>query len=167
MVLEQFWSWLEGTELAIRIAESWWFPLLESLHVVAVALVVGAILMIDLRLLGVAARSYAVSALSRDLLRWSWLGFAMATVTGIGLFITRAYYYVGNPAFQAKLVLLLLAGVNIAVFHFVVARDQTTWDQAQSNAAATPLKAKLAGLASLLLWSGVVLAGRWTGHISG
>ena len=162
MVLESFWSWLEGTELAIRIGESWWFPLLESLHVVAVALVVGAILMLDLRLLGVTARSYAVSRLSNDLLLWSWCGFAMAVVTGIGLFITRAYYYVGNPAFQAKLALLLFAGINIAVFHFIVARDQAQWETS-----ATPLKAKLAGLASLLLWSGVVLTGRWTGHISG
>ena len=86
-------------------------------------------------------------------------------MTGIGLFITRAYYYVGNPAFQAKLVLLLLAGINIAVFHFIIARDQL--QGAQWDDSAPPLKAKLAGLASLLLWSGVVLTGRWTGHISG
>jgi len=162
MALEQLWSWLEGTEIAIRIGESGWFPLLESLHVVAVTMVVGAILMVDLRLLGVAARAYAISRLSKDLLPWAWAAFVLAVLTGAGLFITRAYAYVGNVAFQIKFALLLLAGINMAAFHFVIARDRLRWD-----AAATPTAAKLASAASLILWTGVVLAGRWTGHLSG
>jgi len=161
MVLEQLWSWLEGTEIAIRIGESWWFPLLESLHVVGVTMVAGAVLMLDLRLLGVAARAYAVSELSKDLLPWAWAAFVVAVITGIGMFITRAYFYVGNVAFQIKFALLLLAGINMALFHFVVARKRTRWDNSTP-----PSAAKLAGAASLLLWAGVLLAGRWTGHLS-
>lgn len=162
MLFESFWAWLESTEIAIRIGESWWFPLLESIHVVAVTLVVGAILMVDLRLLGVAARRYTVSALASDLLPWAWAAFVLATLTGVGLFATRAYYYIGNLAFQAKLLLLLLAGINVAVFHMLIARNLDQWDQL-----APPRAAKIASALSLLLWAGAMLAGRWIGHLSG
>lgn len=162
MSLVEFWSWLENLPLAVRIGESWWFPLLESLHVVGLAMVFGSILMVDLRLIGVAAKSYGASVLSQELVPWTWAAFALATLTGMGLFITRAGHYAANTAFQVKCILLLLAGVNMAVFHFGVLRRIAEWDAAQK----TPTASKIAGAASLLLWAGVVLAGRWTGHLS-
>jgi hypothetical protein len=160
-MLAEFWSWLETLPLAMRIGETWWFPLLESLHVVAVVLVVGSILMVDLRLLGVAARTYAVSRLSSDLVPWTWGAFAVAAITGLGLFMTRASHYVGNTAFQFKIALLLLAGVNTWVLHKGVFKSVAQWDQS-----ATPALARVAAIVSLLSWIGVVLAGRWTGHLS-
>jgi hypothetical protein len=64
MSLTELWSWLENTSLAMRIGESWWFPLLESIHVVAITFVIGSLLMVDLRLIGIAARDYGVSRMS-------------------------------------------------------------------------------------------------------
>lgn len=162
MSLEAFWDWLANTDLAFEIGATWWFPLLESIHVVAIVLVVGSILTVDLRLLGFAARAYPVSRVSRELTPWAWAGFAVATVTGTGMFITRPAAYAANPAFQAKLILLLLAGVNVAALHTRVMRDVDRWD----TAPATPTNAKLAGTVSLVIWVGVILAGRWTGHLN-
>ncbi|MQF90346.1 MAG: hypothetical protein FI737_14920 [SAR202 cluster bacterium] len=81
-------------------------------------------------------------------------------ITGFSLFMTRAATYIENPAFQTKLVLLLLAGVNMALFQTRTFRGIADWD----NAAATPVAARVAGATSLLVWAGVVLAGRWVGH---
>ena len=161
MSLAAVWSQLEESPLAQHIGESWWFPLLESIHVVAITLVVGSILMVDLRLIGVAARGYPVSRMSKELVPWTWVGFGVAVVTGIGLFITRAGSYMENPAFQVKLLLIALAGLNMVMFHFSVFRGVAAWDQTT-----TPSIAKASAGLSLAFWSGVVLAGRWTGHLS-
>ena len=77
------------------------------------------------------------------------------------MFITRAAGHLENPAFQSKLVLLVLAGLNMAYFHFRVYRHVQQWNEV----ADTPTQVKIAGFLSLFLWSGVMLAGRWVGHI--
>ena len=161
MPFAEFWTWLEGLPLSEHIGFTWWFPLLESIHVLAVALVVGTILTVDLRLLGIAARRYPASRINRELIPWTWGAFCVAVVTGTGMFMTRASTYIENPAFETKLVLLMLAGVNMAWFQFRTFRSIAHWD----TAAATPVSARVAGATSLLLWVGVVLAGRWVGHI--
>jgi hypothetical protein len=157
-----FLTTLESSDIAVRIAETWWFPLIESIHVVGIVMTVGAILMVDLRLLGVAARSYAVSRMSKELVPWTWAAFVLSVITGVGLFITRANHYFENPAFRIKALLLVLAGINMAIFHFGIARRLREWDEA----AAMPLAAKCAAAVSLVAWSGVMLAGRWIGHLS-
>jgi hypothetical protein len=160
MPFTELWTWLEGLPLAEHIGFTWWFPFLESIHVLAIGLVVGSILMADLRLLGVAALSYAASRVTRELLPWTWGAVCIAVITGFSLFMTRAATYIENPAVQTKLVLLLLAGVNMALFQTRTFRGIADWD----NAAATPVAARVAGATSLLVWAGVVLAGRWVGH---
>ena len=157
----KFWEWVQGWPLSEHIGFTWWFPLLESIHVLAIGIVVGSILMVDLRLLGVAARRYPASRMTRELVPWTWGAVCIAVVTGTGLFMTRATAYVENPAFQAKFLLLVLAFANMALFQFRTFRSVESWD----TAPATPLAAKVAGATSLILWAGVVLAGRWTGHI--
>lgn len=162
MSLTDLWSRLEMLPLAEQIGATWWFPLLESLHVLTATLVLGSILMVDLRLLGLAAVNHPVSRISGEILAWTWGAFTVALLTGTGLFITRAGHYAANTAFQAKAVLLLLAGLNVLVFHFLVARDRQTWD----TDARLPTAARLAGACSLALWIAVMLAGRWIGHLS-
>ena len=155
------WIDIENWPLSWEIGGTWWFPLLESIHVIAAALVVGSILWVDLRLLGLAATRYPISTLSKELVPWTWAAFAVATVTGLGMFITRAASHVINPAFQWKVVLLVLAGANMAYFHFRIYRHIERWD----TVATTPTQLKVIGSLSLFLWAGVMLAGRWVGHI--
>ena len=127
----------------------------------AIGFVVGSILMVDLRLLGLAAAAYAASRVTRELVPWTWGAFVVAVITGTGMFMTRATAYVENPAFQIKLVLLLLACANMALFQLRTFRDVALWDVGTLP----PPAARAAGAVSLALWAGVVLAGRWTGHI--
>lgn len=161
MPFPEFWLWLQERPLSEYIGFTAWFPFLESIHVLAVGLLVGSILMVDLRLLGLAARRYSASRMARELIPWSWAAFLVAVVTGTGLFLTRASAYVENTPFQIKFLLILLAGINMWFFQFRTFKGIETWDQVDRP----PLEARVAGGASLLLWAGVVLAGRWTGHV--
>jgi hypothetical protein len=156
-----FWIDIENWPLSWEIGGTSWFPFLESIHVIAAALVVGAIATIDLRLLGVAAVRYPLSTLGREILPWVWGAFMIASITGLGMFITRAASHVVNPAFQWKIVLLALAGANMLHLH----RSLTTLLQADDTSNLPHRRLRLAGLVSLLLWCGVMLAGRWIGHI--
>ena len=155
------WLDIEEWTISWTIGGTNWFPLLESIHVIAAAMVVGTILWVDLRLIGVAAVQYPITTMSRELVPWTWGAFVIATITGIGMFITRAASHVLNPAFQSKMVLLVLAGLNMAYFHFRLYKDI-----AQCDSLAIPsTQLKIAGSLSLFLWAGVMLAGRWIGHI--
>lgn len=156
-----FWIDVENWPISWEIGGTAWFPFLESIHVIAATLVVGSILMVDLRLLGLAATRYPITTLSKELVPWSWFAFIVATITGFGMFITRAASHVLNPAFQWKAFLLVLAGLNMAYFHFRIYKKIERWD----TLTATPTQLKIIGGLSLFLWSGVMLAGRWVGHI--
>jgi hypothetical protein len=161
MLQHEFWLNLEYTWLAEQIGATWLFPLFNSLHVISITLMLGALLMLDLRLAGMAARVYPYQILSRDFMPWIWLAFLVALVTGAGLFITRASAHVLNPAFQWKMASMLLAGVNMLVFHYRRRQLAEGWDSSQPM----PWAIRITGLASLLLWAGVMLGGRWMGHI--
>jgi uncharacterized membrane protein len=154
MQLEEFWTWIEMTPLAARIGESAWFPFLESMHVLSAMFVVGTVLMADLRLLGWAARRYSVTLITDEVVPWTWGAFVIAVVTGVGLLMPRASSYVANPAFLTKVVLLALALVNMLTLHFFALRTDRVRLQMTT------------GACSLLVWAGVVLAGRWIGHLS-
>ena len=159
--MADLWMWLEGLPLAAYIGEGWLFPFLESIHVLTGTFVVGSILMVDLRLLGLAAGRYPVSRIVKEIVPWTYCACVLSVVAGLGLFITRAGHYAANPAFQIKMVLLVLAGLNMGVFHLVTVRGIARWDDAARPTAG----ARFAGGCSLLLWIGVMLSGRWIGHL--
>jgi hypothetical protein len=135
------------------------FPVLEGLHVASVMLVVGSIAMLDLRLIGVSSRNHAVTKLSDEVLPWTWASFAFAVVTGALLTTGQASAYAANPQFRWKLALMVLAGVNMLVFHLITWRSVQAWN----TATPTPPAAKIAGLLSLGCWIAVVILGRWVG----
>lgn len=161
MNLEAFCAWLESQSVAVAIAQSsWLFPAVESLHVIALTLVVGSIAMLDLRLLGLRT-SPRVTELAAHLLPFTWSAFAAAVVTGLVLFSSQATVYYDNVPFRLKLVLLAAAGLNMAVFHAFSFREVARWDQA----ARPRLSARLAGGLSLSLWTGIVFLGRWIAFV--
>ena len=118
--------------------------------------------MLDLRLLGLAGQRHAVSRIIKEVVPWTSGAFSVSALSGFGMFITQANRYAGNRAFQVKVVLLILAGINMAVFHQRSVRSLPRWD----TAAVTSTAARFAGIGSLLLWIGIMLAGRWIGHLS-
>ena len=147
-----------GYSTAIREGSSL-FPWIESVHVLAITLVVGTISIIDLRLLGLPAHRTGLRKLMADVLPLTWVTFALAAATGFLMFSSNAVKYAGMPDFQIKMVLILVAGLNMGFFHFITFRDIETWDEL----AETPVAAKVAGGGSLILWVSVTVFGRLIG----
>jgi hypothetical protein len=135
------------------------FPLIESIHVLAISLVVGSIFAVDLRLLGLAWTTRPVSRVTRGILPLTWGAFVIAVISGALLLISNATKYLANDYFVAKMILIAIAGVNMLAFHFIGARKQPHWD----NEVRPPLAARFAGWVSILLWIAVVTCGRWIG----
>ncbi len=151
---------LEHSSLAVSIAESSWaFPTIETIHVIALTLMIGTVLIMDLRLLGFASARQRYKALQRDVLPWTWWTFGGAVVSGCLMFITQATEYYENEAFRIKLLLLLLAGINMLVFELMIARSAANWDRV----AAAPWPGKIAALLSIALWISIVFFGRRVG----
>jgi hypothetical protein len=153
---------LEATRVATVIAESTWlFPTIETVHVLAITLVVGSITMVDLRLLGLSLRRRPLTELLAEVLPWTWTSFTVAVASGALLFASAATHYWGTAPFRAKMLLLGLAGANMLVFHL--------GGQGRARAAAacedTGPAARISGGISLCLWIGIVGCGRWIGFV--
>ena len=159
MALEQTLTWLQELNFPTQIRESaWLFPTIETVHVFALVLVVGSIMTVDLRLLGFANRERPFSQLAAEMLPWTWVAFAVAAIAGLLMFSSKALIYYGNIPFRIKMCCLLLAGLNMVMFHWLGTRHLERWDHNQP-----PWPAKFAGGTSLLLWAVIVAAGRWIG----
>jgi hypothetical protein len=158
--LQALIAYLEDSSLADSIRENdVLFPWIESIHVLAICLVVGSIFAVDLRLLGFASIRQPVSRVTQGVLPLTWCAFAVALASGGLMFISNATKYLENGYFVAKILLIGAAGLNMVVFHMIGARDLPRWD----SAVQPPLPARLAGGVSILLWVAVVACGRWIG----
>lgn len=159
MSIDQTLNWLQNLPFPTDIRESdWLFPTIETVHVFALVLVVGSILRVDLRLLGLANRDRPFSQMAREMLPWTWTCFAIAAIAGLLMFSSKAVVYFGNIPFRLKMLCLLLAGLNMVVFHTFSTRQLHAWDSA-----VPPMQARIAGGLSLCLWTLTVAAGRWIG----
>jgi len=157
-----FCQWLEQSSVGANVRQSLWlFPVIEIAHLLGMIVLVGCIGAFDLRLLGWAMPRARVSEVAVRVLPWAWAGFAVQVITGAMLFSSEAVHVYRNPAFRLKMLLILLAGINALVFHLAVNRKVPAWDQTNE----IPAAARLSGLISLLLWTGVVAAGRFIGFL--
>ena len=148
---------LNESDLSTRLRESnWIFSLIETLHVLSIAVMAGTIAIVDLRLLGVSFRQQPVTRLTQQVTPITWIGFSLMAASGTLLFIAQPEKNAANPAFQIKLVLLVLAGLNLVVFHRLVFRDVARWDSQPTP----PVAARLSGGASLALWATIIVLGR-------
>jgi len=151
---------IENTDIASSIRASLFlFPMLESIHVMGLALVFGTVAIVDLRLLGLASTHRPFRRMASDTLKWTWIAFTITFVTGGLMFTTNATVYFHNPVFQAKMALLLLAGINMGIFELTSGRSVRQWE----TSATPPVAAKTAAVISLALWIGVIFLGRWIG----
>jgi hypothetical protein len=147
---------IEGSALGVAMRQwLWLYPSVEVVHIVGIALLVGSILVLDLRLLGF-SRSLSARRLAAHVLPWSALGLALIVPSGFMMFVAHASDLMGNPVFALKICLVLAAGINAAVFHAGVFRGAGSWDVD----AAPPFAARAAGALSLLLWISVIACGR-------
>ena len=157
MNLLPFFQWLEGTAGSLYIRESIIaYPIIETTHVLALCLFLGLIALLDLRLVGVGLRGVPVSEVAGRLLPWALFGFSLMLLSGLLLFYSGPVKAANNIFFRIKMVLIILTGLNALLFHFTIYKRVASWD----NAPSPPLRAKVAGVLSLVLWSGVVICGR-------
>jgi hypothetical protein len=153
--------WLETTRLAAVMREALWlYPIVEIVHILGFVVLVGAAVMFDLRLLGL-SRSLPASGMARHHLPWARAALLLVVPSGLLMFMAHATEFAANPAFQVKLVLLALAGLNALAFHRGTYRSVDRWERG----AVTPLAARTAAVISLLLWVGVIAAGRLLAYL--
>lgn len=157
MSIADIYSWLEDTLVAEAVRGTpYLYPTLETVHIIGIALLVGPAAAFDLRLLGVGRGTLRVSVAADYLLPLSRIGFAIAAVTGVVMFVPGASLIADRASAPWKLGLLLIAGLNILLFHRRTYRHVGTWDIERS----TPGAARFAAVVSLTSWSGVTLTGR-------
>src|SRR6202021_2610051 len=143
-----FCRWLDHTAVGTAIRESvWMFPVIETLHIFGIISLVGGTSILDLRLMGLTFRDEPVSKLAKRFLPWAWFGFIVQVVTGILMFASESAKMYGNWAFQIKMLLILMAGVNAIVFHSLAYQTVDKWDRDP----VAPLSPRLAGKLSSLL----------------
>jgi Family of unknown function (DUF6644) len=153
--------WIGNTAVGRAVHDSnWMFPVIETVHLFGIVVLVGAASVLDLRLMGLAFKDYTVSSLARRFLPWIWGGFAVMLLTGTLLFSSEAVKMYRSDVFRAKMLMIAAAGVNALVFHFLAYRSVGKWE----NDPVAPLSARLAGVLSMLLWFGIVGAGRWIAY---
>ena len=154
-MLEPFFRWCESTLVGRAVAESVWaFPILEAVHLIGLCVLGGALLVVDLRLLGLGLTSQPVARLARNARPWLVGSVVLMAATGVPLFLSeaiRAYY---NTAFWVKICTLPVA----LAFTFAV-RERV----ARREADAPGATGRIAGAVSLALWFTVAAAGRWIG----
>jgi hypothetical protein len=138
-------------------------PIVEAIHVMAIATVFGTIVLVDLRLLGYPNVQRSFSKLHHELLRWTWIAFGIAFVTGVLLLMVNAVTYYRNTAFWLKMVVILLAGINMLVFERVTAKSVASWDKGVMP----PAAARTAAALSIVFWVAVIVLGRWIGFTKG
>lgn len=157
-----FCQWLEQTWFGTGIRDSvWLFPVIETVHIVGIVLLVGSTAVLDLRLMGLTFRQESVSKIAERFIPWSLAGFIVQIVTGLLLFSSEATKMYSNLGFQIKMGLLVIAGINALVFHSIAYQSVGKWDRDPVG----PLSARAAGLVSLVLWFGIVAAGRWIAYV--
>ncbi|RYB93709.1 hypothetical protein EUA93_04660 [Nocardioides oleivorans] len=157
MSVADIYSWLEDNVVAEAVRGTpYLYPTLETIHIIGIALLAGPAAAFDLRLLGFGRRLLSVTVAADYLLPLARIGFAVAAVTGIAMFLPGANLIADRASAPWKLGLLIIAGLNIALFHRRMYRNVAGWDLDRPP----PGTARLAAVVSLASWSGVTLAGR-------
>jgi hypothetical protein len=157
MTLQALCQWLYGLPASTALRESdAVFPLVETVHVLAISVIAGTVLTVDLRVAGIILRGEPLTRVTRALLPYTWYGFALMVISGLPLFAAEAAKLYGNPAFRVKLMLLGLAGLNALLFHRTAYRRMHEWDQL----GAASVQARVIAGVSVLLWSGIIVSGR-------
>lgn len=150
-------EWLEGLAWTTAIRESaWGYPIIETAHVAGMAAFAGLVIMMDLRLVGLAFTDAPLMQMQRRLFPWQMAGLAASTATGLLLCCVDPLRYYGNTFFRIKLALLAVAGANAVAFHLRTYRKAERWDEDPQVRA----DARRAGALSLALWSAIIISGR-------
>lgn len=155
--MREFVAWLSETPLSVALRETFvLWPALEAAHVMSIMLFAGTIFMVDLRLLGVIFKKVPFSEMDKRILPLTVAGLILLVITGIILVYSKPLVYYYSTFFRFKMVVILLAMVNIAVFHKKVQAGQANWDSDEK----APRAGQISAIISLVSWIVVIILGR-------
>jgi hypothetical protein len=151
---------VESSGLGRFMRESLWaYPIAETLHIIGIAALYGSLLVVELRLLGL-GRRIPVAPLARLALPWSLAGFVLAAAMGLAMFSAHAAEFIEQRVFLLKMSLILLAGINAAIFHTGPFTAVARWETG-----VPPPAARVAAAVSLALWTSVIVCGRLLAYL--
>ena len=157
----RFFQRLNDLPFSVALREDDWpFPIIETIHILALGLSVGVILWIDLRLIGFTLKHHPVSVIVGQLEPWAKWGFLAMFLSGSLLFLSEPMKCYTATAFRLKAIMLVLAGLNVWYFHARVYPRVGEWD----NSPILPWQARMVGYVSIGMWFGIIIAGRWTAY---
>jgi uncharacterized protein DUF6644 len=155
--IRELCQWIYQSPIGVGIRESaLLFPVIEGVHLLGIGLSVGLLCWFDLRLLGLVMTREPISKVWKRVMPSAFAGFALMFVTGGLLFWAEAATAYNSVHFWIKMALILLAGVNAGYFELSTHKHMSEWD----NEVVPPMRARLAGLTSLVLWTAVIVTGR-------
>ncbi|CAN7142472.1 hypothetical protein LJR225_000013 [Phenylobacterium sp. LjRoot225] len=162
MSLATFSQALGATPVSVFLQSvSWIVPTVQTVHILAISVVLISILLVDLRLLGVVGRDTAVIAVVDRFVVWLWWALLALALSGTVLVVAEPDRALTNPVFQTKLILIAIAALATLAIERPIARDPGFWD---ASASRTALARSLA-VGSLAAWLGVIVAGRWIAYV--
>jgi hypothetical protein len=153
--------WLENSPLSTAIRQwVWLYPIVETVHILGLAMLFGSVAMFDLRLLGF-SRHLLVTDMAQHLLPWTFMSFGFVVFSGFLMFAVDATEIAANPAFRLKLLLILSTGINAAVFHGGPYKSVKMWNRGVE----VPVAVKAIAILSLILWTAVIVCGRFIAYL--
>ena len=160
MSLRSLFEWVDAFPSSIAMRESLYaFPVLLTIHLISLAMFAGLVVMMDLRLVGVAFRGTPFSEVQARLFPWQMVGMALTSLAGLLLLYSQPMRYFGKVLYWIKIALIVLAGLNALLFHLTTYRSVARWDTA-----GPPRRARVAGVLSLAMWACIVAFGRLTAY---
>jgi magnesium-transporting ATPase (P-type) len=158
-VIEEFCDWLSMTPLSVAFQSATWFvPLVQTVHIIAIAILLMSIYLIGFRLLGLSRQSPSLAATVLKLQPWIWSALCVLLLTGILLTITEPARELLNWVFRTKMVLVLILASTVAIVQSPLRRDPEYWSTRW-------LLARCVGALVLIIGAGIITAGRWIAYV--
>jgi hypothetical protein len=158
-MIREFCDWLSQTPLSLVMQNtSWVVPTLQVIHILSVSMLMAAMVMLDLRMMGWVQRRQTIAQTASRFLPWLWPALGVLAVTGTLLTITEPSRELMSPAFRAKIIMIVLVATLAAAIGRLLRRDARFWDD-------HALSAIVVAASSLVLWLGILTAGRWIAYV--
>jgi uncharacterized membrane protein SirB2 len=158
----KFCDWLSGTPISLTLQTvQWIIPAVQSIHILAIAIVMSSVVMVDLRLMGLMGHTQSISGLTRRFIPWVWWSLLVLLLSGAVLITAEPRRDILNPVFQAKMILIVAAIIVTAIFQETVRRNMEFWDLSPSRRSG----AWATAIISLVIWTAIVGCGRWIAYV--
>ena len=164
MWLQNFSDWLSGTAVSLFLqTTAWIIPAVQTVHILCIAVVISAVLLVHLHTLGLAMRSQSSAVLARRFFPWLWGALVVLLLSGAILVTAEPGRSLPNMMFQLKMALVITAVVLTLLYQRPLRKDPVFWEKTVTRR----MNASAIAILSLLVWVGIVFAGRWIAYVIG